>query len=122
MNLLFLFFTSLAFATDLNCPQYIETKQSMVGKAEGFQASDSESKSIVESISVYDGHPKENTSLVPTNDKPEWHFNEKKERPIWMSCHYYFTRVTLVKELPKNVKKCSLKRSDKSFVPFLSCE
>ena len=62
----------------------------------------------LESVTFFDGDPKDQASLAPDREdrlQNSWSF-APQDRPIWLTCHYSRTTVTIGRILPKTVKRC----------------
>jgi hypothetical protein len=125
-----LFAASLdAAAFDIACPGKIVTSQKLMERAPGwkeFVRPDGGAKprrwSRVSRIDLYDGDPKEIAQLKPDDEdakEDSWSFNAPSppERPLYMACVYFDTRIQFIKALPLNVRKCTSSREG-----ILRCE
>jgi hypothetical protein len=126
--IIFLLFSSSSFAIDIHCPEEIKTIQSIVKLKEWDQMLDTlNSKQCLIQMSIYDGNPREGASLVPDNEgskqDPYWTFSGKGERAYWIACFYSQSVIRLIKEIPRKIKKCTLRFKDNpKRVDFLSCQ
>jgi hypothetical protein len=116
-------------AVELVCPEKIQTVQTSVGLAAGwkeFVRPDGSQVpgrySLLAGIDLYDGDPAEIAQLRPDQESAHdstWSFSQPAppQRPLYMACVYFNTRIQVVKALPLNVKKCTTRRGGR-----LRCE
>ncbi|MBA2650646.1 MAG: hypothetical protein H0U73_00040 [Tatlockia sp.] len=94
-------------AMSIKCPEEIKTKQSLQQEIKGWNPFINEPSSIhhFNRITFYAGHPKENASLAPDNERkdPTWTFDAND---IWLACGYLNTNIQLIQKLPTRIKKC----------------
>lgn len=110
-----------AFSTEYLCPPQMKSVQTATTQTSEWLiwADKLNDVQSLESISVYSGHPDEGASLVPSNvgsTISTWKFSNEKFR-IWMACHYGQTYLRSIKELPQNIKKCSILTKKSPHVP-----
>lgn len=68
----------------------------------------------LESMMLFDGHPREMASLVPDEDQSSsrgttsiWHFQRTDpQRGIWVACVYTNTNAILTARLPDKLRQC----------------
>jgi len=67
------------------------------------------------SITFFDGPPEENASLVNDStsriggkDIATWRFGASRVRPLWVACGYSGTSISLARNLPTNIRSCSV--------------
>jgi len=106
-------------ALDISCPEKITTSQELLKQASGWQQfvrpvkeGKTRQWSYVSGISLYTGDPKDIAQLKPDDEMAKdqsWSFSapSSPERPLYMACVYFETRIQFVKALPLNVKKCT---------------
>lgn len=113
ISFLFLCMLSLnLFAKESPCPQKMESNQVIAKNISGWKTfQDSNDIHILKSVDFYDGNPKEMAQLAPDNadskNDPAWTFGSKSE--IWQVCRYTNTKISLTKNLGRNLKNCSVK-------------
>lgn len=105
-------------AATIQCPQSINTKQSLQSTVQGWDSflDDWNESYPFDGVTFYDLHPKEHASLAPDNDDSKsskliWTFGKNQ---IWMACRYSNTSIQLIKKLPKGTKKCDVTYEDSS--------
>lgn len=103
--------TSAHAARALECPQTLDVAGSVSVPA-GWQAIAPRGKPALEGITVYDRHPKELASQVPTElpaengfERMEWDVGPDSSR-MWLECRYRGTQHTIAKALPSGYGKC----------------
>jgi len=109
-------------AFEVACPNKIVTSQKIVGGAPGwkeFVRPDGNAKlprwSYVSGINLYSGDPKNIAQLKPDDENAKeasWSFStpSSPDRPLYMACIYFDTRIQFIKALPLNVRKCTSSR------------
>lgn len=100
-----------ANAPGVACPPMIETIESVKSVPAHWQAFDSAVTHTWQTVTFYDGHPKEMASLVPDNANKRqatWTFSSQRERDIYISCGYARSGVELIQALPKNMTHCDV--------------
>jgi hypothetical protein len=117
------------FAADtwqkLEFPTAIKTTQTITAKPSGWEASIGENEHQVVGVTVYDGHPDQQASLVPnikTNKKDlqttaSWQFSANSE--IWMGVSFTNTAAVLYKKLPEKITELRVKYDEKGFIQGL---
>ena len=110
-----------ARAADYQCPEKVETKQSIPHPPKGWSASiDTSNDQIFDSITLFDGPPAEMASLAPDNEESRgpvtWTFDEKKQRTIYLQCNYRQTAARLTMALPDSVTQCTYNPSSPGVV------
>lgn len=111
---LYLARTGLLYAQGSYCPASISVKQTAGEIPDGWMATQNDIPNTWEEVIFYSGPPKENASLVYDRwtksngvESGIWHFTRNAAPPIWLSCRYSFTNVTLPKQLPSNTTECT---------------
>ncbi|KTD42101.1 STY0301 family protein [Legionella parisiensis] len=101
-----------AYAATIQCPQIIQTNQSLHQEIKDWDAFADESNVInqFERITFYSGHPKENASLAPDHENSEvkkltWTFGKQE---TWIACNYTHTKIQLIRKLPDGIKSCTV--------------
>ena len=118
----FLFIFSALFVTaaqaaegTFTCPDEIKTAQSIAALMTGWEsAEEKQYPSVLESVSLYDGPPKDMADLEPDNGDSNdvnlvWTFGGASKN-IWLRCNYAHTRLTLAKLLPDGFTTCTAER------------
>jgi hypothetical protein len=97
------------------CPQSISVKQTPANIPEGWTASQDNMPNVWEGVTFYSGPPEDNASLVYHRwakrngvESGIWHFAPKSSPPIWLSCRYSFTSVTLSRQLSADTTECTV--------------
>lgn len=73
----------------------------------------------VESVMVFDGHPREMASLAPEQSMSSlnevaavWRFQQSDpQRGVWIACTYTNTNAILAMRLPSKIRECRLTQS-----------
>ena len=110
-------FSLTAFGgSDFACPVSSVVEQKVVDVPNGWEVSYGNVHHELTSITFYDGHPKENASLVndqvmksKREEKLIWHFERNSARSYWLTCSYGRTNVVLSRAIPKEVSKCAIR-------------
>lgn len=101
--------------TDSLCPNAIDTKQQAVNVPADFEPSSYPGIYALQDIAFLDGAPGAQGAMLPQEVKGEagsvitktYFFPKKKDRaPIYFSCIYDNTTVTLVREISQDIAKC----------------
>lgn len=107
-----------AMATPVNCPPIINTDQTLKQEINGWDGytAATDSQHVLQGITFYDKHPKENASLAPDNENTKnnklvWTFDKKSD--VWVACRYSNTNVQLIQQLPKERGNCTVTYDDK---------
>ena len=109
-----LFFSTPVHADEripLNCPKQIEATVSLKRPLEGWKPVAQPITYTLETVTFYDGHPKEKASLPPDEDEfgPDnsvyWSHRMLGDN-AWVTCEYGGISLSLAKKLPKGVKLC----------------
>ncbi|PWY57395.1 hypothetical protein DGG96_01375 [Legionella qingyii] len=117
---------NLASATTIQCPQVIQTNQSLhheITKWNEFSDKLNDANHF-ERITFYSGHPKEHASLAPDtesskNKKLTWTFGEQE---TWIACEYTNTKIQLIQMIPAETKSCTVTyNADFSKVVAINC-
>jgi hypothetical protein len=92
----------------------VDVRQQIAAPIAGWSASLDDLKHLLAGVTFFDGKPEERASLAP--DKEErangkivstWNFIAR-DRGVWVACHYDGTSVNLIRELPKQLRTCSV--------------
>lgn len=112
--------TALALSATLqfDCPATIETRQQLLGTAQGWQAVTRNAlgeqhqplRHRLENLSLFDGDPDERAQLKPDNGDSHaihyWNLDRHNPRPFYLVCHYRETAITLQQALPAGLGYC----------------
>lgn len=97
------------------CPSEISASQELASPQEGWRAQRRSGPHRHAHITLYDGVPEDQASLVPDRtlqvkggELSTWNFGSSSTRRIWIECHYAGTSISLVRELPAGTKTCSV--------------
>lgn len=99
-----------AIAANIDCPDMINTHQSLQKKVNGWREflDDWNLVHRFNRVTFYANDPKQHASLAPDNTKNSkaiWTFGKDK---IWLACGYSNTDIQLIRRLPDGVKKCTV--------------
>ncbi len=128
--LLLLATTPISFAAEIFCPPQIQVEEKIANEPPaGWAARTANPIRYLGGVTVFDGDPVEQVSLVPDTDRratgkdriATWKF-VKPKNPIWLACSYNGTAITVVKPLPAGVRACALTYSPGIIVKKISCE
>ncbi len=106
---------TLAVAKDDYCPASVTAKREIQNAPVGRVVSHSNMPSALAGITLYNGPPRENVSLV--YDKwsrrnglayAVWKFSAAPKERIWLRCLYANTTIALDKELPEGTSQCKV--------------
>lgn len=108
--------TATAGPTKIDCPREIKVTESVTAVDSSWSATRNEGgRYILDSVSVYSGHPRGMASLIPDKSVVRhlrrvstWNFIASEKEEHWMACSYINSLTLLTKALPKNYKKCEL--------------
>ena len=113
-------------ALEFACPDTIMTSEQLDAEISGWSqflrpgtGEKQHRSSPIAGIDLYDGDPNEIVQLVPDNQKDTWTFtaSANADRPLFMACVYLGTKVQLIKPLPMNIRKCTIRKKG-----VLNCE
>ncbi len=108
-------FVKASIAAPYQCPEQIETKQSLSKAVIGWTGvvDKLNGATRLDSIELSLGHPNDGAILAPDNKggsgAPVWTFSGKSEADIWMACLYTQSHIRLIRKLPKGTSRCTLK-------------
>jgi hypothetical protein len=98
--------------TRLDLPPSISVKQEITATPQKWQAGRADEKPMVKVVTVFDGAPKEQASLVPDNEVKSktapytvWTFDPKGKRPVWVQVQYTGTSLNLAQALPAGTRE-----------------
>ena len=119
----------LVRAEELICPPTLEVRQALSSNAPmPWQARIDPSPHALAGITLFDGSPDQQASLVPDKDIPSGQRNRLATwtlgslgGALWLSCRYLDTAVTLERQLPTSYQTCQLLYGPGGTVIRLSC-
>ena len=103
----------LAFGADVTCPPSMDTRQQASSPPAEWTVSRDDGASHLAGITIYDGPPSEQASLVYDNRTSGkgtwaavWTFPAGPPRPYFLACSYEGTKLILSRQLPAATKEC----------------
>jgi hypothetical protein len=97
-----------------SCPAEINVDQRAAAPSPDWAVSYSGYKTAVAGVTIFDGPPSEQASLVPDNDKTSgddlvqtWQLT-KSDRGYWLQCNYANTTAQISQRLPASVSRCDV--------------
>jgi hypothetical protein len=110
-------------APSATCPSDISVAQSLSAPATGWDSFEDDTPTQLMSVGVFDGHPREQASLVPDSDTESagrrvvvWQLAEKPARGYWLACYYDHSRIALTRMLPAGITRVEVTRDPQSTV------
>ena len=107
-----LFAQSPAGFKEIELPKPPQISQQIKSNHDGWTVLNEQATYDLQGITVYDGHPSEQASLVPdrtiknkNNLYSIWTFDLSSNRNIWIKCGFSRTTITLSKALPSGIKE-----------------
>ncbi|MCU6432929.1 hypothetical protein LPB67_03950 [Undibacterium sp. Jales W-56] len=106
----------LAFAVNAvpACPSELQVEQTVSKLPEGWTGYSTNKKHRFVNVMFSNGDPTQSFILVPSKELKRnkediaiWRF-EPSEKAYWISCIYSETKATLARELPDNIKICTV--------------
>jgi hypothetical protein len=99
-------------AAESSCPRTIAVAQSASAPAPDWTVTYSGYETAVAGVTIFDGPPAQQASLVPDNEKTSgdditqtWQL-AKSDRGYWLQCNYANTTAQIVRRLPADVSRC----------------
>jgi len=96
------------------CPATIVVEQRASAPAPDWTVSYSGYETAVAGVTIFDGPPAQQASLVPDNEKQVgdniiqvWQL-PKSDRGYWLQCNYANTTAQIVRRLPPNLSRCDV--------------
>ncbi|MFZ0676045.1 STY0301 family protein [Candidatus Binatus sp.] len=96
------------------CPATISVEQRGAAPAPDWTVSYSGYQTAVAGVTIFDGPPSEQASLVPDSEKPSgdnliqiWQL-PKSDRGYWLQCNYANTTAQISRRLPASVSRCDV--------------
>lgn len=124
------FFPCVAFAEQVTCPQQIVVKESLdQSLPEAWQSTADASPRYLAGVSFFDGDPKENRSIAPTSDSRArgkdrvalWRMGSSGA-PVWISCHYLDTGISISRQLPLSYRECRVTYGPGGVIRYIECK
>lgn len=96
------------------CPKTIAVAQNATAPAPDWSVSYSGYDTAVQGVTIFDGPPAQQASLVPDNEKTvgddviqTWQL-AKSDRGYWLQCNYANTTAQISRRLPTGVDRCEV--------------
>lgn len=96
------------------CPKNIVVEQKASAPVSDWSVSYSGYDTAVQGVTIFDGPPAEQASLVPDNEKTvgddviqTWQLS-KSDRGYWLQCNYANTTAQISRRLPAGVERCEV--------------
>ena len=96
------------------CPATISVEQRGSAPASDWTVTYSGYQTAVAGVTIFDGPPSEQASLVPDSEKPSgdnliqiWQL-PKSDRGYWLQCNYANTTAQISRRLPASVSRCDV--------------
>jgi hypothetical protein len=106
---------SSLFAQQGYCPRSISVKQTAEKVPDGWKSIPDDVLNAWDGVTFYSGPPEEKASLVYDrwtkgngSESGIWHFARNSSPPIWLSCPYSFTNITMAKQLSPDTTECTV--------------
>jgi hypothetical protein len=97
-----------------SCPATVAVEQRASAPAADWAVTYSGYETAVAGVTIFDGPPAEQASLVPDNEKTvgdniiqAWQL-PKSERGYWLQCNYANTTAQISRRLPASVTRCEV--------------
>ncbi len=101
-------------ADQVQCPAQVNVRQQIGAPIVGWAVVIDDLPHLLAGITFFDGKPEDKASLVPDRESKAngksistWIFSGSGQ-PIWAACRYAWTTVALTRELPRQVRACSV--------------
>lgn len=112
----------------LECPDSIVVHEALAKAAPtGWETRQHPVPKRLDGIAVFDGDPERQFSLAPTSEEESgegfaafWSFGEDPA-PVWLSCRYVDTALTLVRQLPTGVRECRVHYAAGRVIRSIDC-
>jgi hypothetical protein len=99
---------------DSACPRTIAVDQRASAPAPDWSVSYSGYETAVQGVTIFDGPPAGQASLVPDNEKTSgdnviqtWRLT-RSDRGYWLQCNYANTTAQIARRLPDNITRCDV--------------
>ena len=96
------------------CPATVTVDQRASAPAPDWTVSYSGYQTAVAGVTIFDGPPSQQASLVPDSEKPSgdnlvqiWQL-PKSDRGYWLQCNYANTTAQIARRLPESVSRCDV--------------
>ena len=96
------------------CPATVTVEQRASAPAPDWAVTYSGYQTAVAGVTIFDGPPAEQASLVPDTEKPSgdniiqiWQL-PKSDRGYWLQCNYANTTAQISRRLPASVSRCDV--------------
>ena len=96
------------------CPATVAVEQKASAPAPDWAVSYSGYETAVAGVTIFDGPPAQQASLVPDSEKPSgdniiqiWQL-QKSDRGYWIQCNYANTTAQISRRLPEGVRRCDV--------------
>ena len=96
------------------CPATVAVEQKASAPAPDWAVSYSGYETAVAGVTIFDGPPAQQASLVPDSEKPSgdniiqvWQL-PKSDRGYWLQCNYANTTAQISRRLPESVRRCDV--------------
>ena len=96
------------------CPATVTVEQRASAPAPDWAVTYSGYQTAVAGVTIFDGPPPEQASLVPDSEKPSgdnliqiWQL-PKSDRGYWLQCNYANTTAQISRRLPASVSRCDV--------------
>jgi hypothetical protein len=96
------------------CPKTIPVQQKASAPAADWSVSYSGYETALQGVTIFDGPPAQQASLVPDNEKTAgdnviqtWRLT-KNDRGYWLQCNYANTTAQIARRLPDNIARCDV--------------
>lgn len=116
-----------ALAEPVTCPPSITVSETLTGATpEPWTAHYDEASRNLAGVNFYDGPPDEQRSLAPSTDSggrnpvATWKFGSNPV-PVWLSCRYHDSAVTLARPLPANYRECRVSQGPGGIIRGIDC-
>lgn len=121
-----------ALAVEVQCPASIAIKETLdQTPPDKWAVRADTSIRYLAGATFFDGNPDQQRSLAPSRDlfspgkgKDKlaiWQF-ARRDVPIWLSCRYQDTGISLTKELPNTFKECRVSYGPGLVIKSIQCE
>jgi hypothetical protein len=99
---------------DSACPRTIAVEQKASAPALDWSVSYSGYETAIQGVTIFEGPPAEQASLVPDNEKTSgdnviqtWRLT-KSDRGYWLQCNYANTTAQIARRLPDSITRCDV--------------
>ena len=99
---------------DSACPRTIAVEQRASAPAPDWNVSYSGYETAIQGVTIFEGPPAEQASLVPDNEKTAgdnviqtWRL-PKSDRGYWLQCNYANTTAQITRRLPDSIARCDV--------------